>query len=262
MKASDIFKARPRANVLVYGDSGTGKTWWSAKSPLPFHLLCEGHALASVNASSPNNLVHEVESLDDLYRVISDLKRGVVVEHNGQAAYKFKHYGEYTIIQTVVLDSLTQVNEMIKSHHTGSKAKLGFDEWGRIQTDMRILLEDLRSLPVSLVCLALRYVNTDDSGRVLGYGPELYGKARSFAPSYFSAVGVSGKKADPTTGETRYAIGWDANPAFVSKQFPIPNGIEFPKVTYCSLGSILMALHPGLETVPRTASDSIKHVCT
>lgn len=259
MRAGDIFKQRPRANVLVYGDSGAGKTTWSAKAPMPLVVLCEAHGLEAVAAANPDAQVMGAGDWPALQKLLERIKTGAPTEVNGQAAFSFVNFnGEKVTFQTLVIDSLTQANEMARNYHAGGKQKLNFDIWGRIQGDMRLLLEDLRSLDASVVCLALCNRDTDDEGKILGYCPELYGKARSFAPSYFSAVGVAAK----ITGKdsTRYGIAWDAKSPFVSKQFPIPQGVSFPKVTYCSLGSIMLRLYPGLQNVPHTPQDSSEHV--
>jgi len=193
-----------------------------------------------------------VQSYPDFLEKMEAIKRGVPCLYEKQPAYKFKSGDTTVVCQTVVIDSITEVNEMALEHHGKGKAKLSFDVWNLVQKDMKHILSDLRSLPINIICLALQGSETDDEGAVIQYTPEMYGKAKSFAPRYFSAVGVSAKVR--TKKATKYMIGWDAKGKYVSKRPPVPESIDFPSATTASLGSILMTIYPDGNT-PHRAVD-------
>ncbi len=243
--------------LMVSGYSGTGKTTWAAKSPTPFHVLFEPQGLPSVAMANPDAEVVVIRKYEDALNVLQALRCGAQTELNGQPAFKFKLGGRTTkpvVCQTVVIDSLTELQEMALEHYSRGSARPDFAVWGQVQGDIKSALSDLRTLPVNVVCLTLLNDSTDDNGALLKCEPALYGKAKAFAPRYFSGVGVATKKRSKSKG-TVYSIHWDADARFVTKKPPAPAGVDFPAKTTGTLGSILSLLYPGVN-VAKSLADS------
>lgn len=245
-KASQLFNAAPFLRALIYGDSGTGKTSWGALAPQPLILLTEAQGLASIAATNPNAEVLLIEDYPRLCEVVGSIKRGAAaVNDDSQPCFRATVDGEAIEFQTLVLDSLSDVHDLMSKHYLdGIDERKSLKQWGLIQRDLRALLSDLRALPINLVCLALTTESVDDTERRRTL-PDLFGSAKNRVGQYFSAVGYAHRR------QGGHAIAWRIDSAsYLTKPPPGSDGV-LPRVTFTSLdepsatlGSILLALYP------------------
>lgn len=276
-KANTAVSQRPHSYVLVYGQTGAGKTTWAAKSPRPLVLLTEAHGLHSVNAVAPDALVEVIQDWKHLCLVMRALKKGgQVMTEDGQSAYIvtmpdrscLEEWAPYSgdeeprdyVIQTVVLDSLSDVHQRVVDHYPPQKGKDGTEgpAWMKVQKAMSSLLSSLRQLPVSIVVLALASERQDESKRRY-IEPALFGQLSRQVGQYFSGVGYAylheaynaeGKR------EHSYRIAWRASASTITKSFPRHG---FPDYTDgVTMGEILLWLSGDNPTTPRTPRDNPK----
>lgn len=247
MKASELFDEDPWLKVLVYGSSGSGKTTWAAVAPRPLILLTERQGLPSIIRANPDAEVEIVNDYDRFCDVLLAVVRGHKVTINAgesqQSAFEVEIDGRSIVIQSVVLDSLSDLHERArKSHDYGED---GID-WMGVQEDVRAFLDDLRNLPVNLVTLALADESIDEHNR-RRTTPLLYGKIGKLIGQWHSAVGFSHKRE--LDGEIQHGIAWQLGRAFDSKPapgFPLytrSNVLEQPGDV--SLGSLLLHAFDG-----------------
>lgn len=266
MKASQMMQTRPYLDVLVYGASGSGKTTWAARSPRPFIALTEQHALPSIVRANPDADVEIYTSFEELWPLIQDLKKGSEVEiepeTGEQPAYRFEHRGEERIVQTVVIDALSDVFSMVVNYCGGVKVgdpahkipDLNIQAWGRISRTMENLLHDLRGLPVNVVAISLSETKMDDQSRRY-VEPVLSGRTGKMIGQWFAAVGYATQKDDDGVLERR--IYWQLPTRFLSKAAPgfpvyITNTWTPGQTT---LGSLLLATMPLEVMVPHEEAD-------
>lgn len=247
MKASELYSEDPTLKVLVYGDSGTGKTTWGARSPRPLVLMTERQGLPSIATVNPDADVEAVKDWTHARRMLDHIKTGAVVETaDGQPAFQIEGKAGPVVFQTLVLDSLTDLHDRLATHH-GVHSDTTRDPrkaWGKVQRDLRVFMHDVRSLPVNVVALALSHQVGGDDGSERRVLPSLYGKAAESIGQYFNAVGYSHKR------KTGHTIGFSLPSTWVTKSPPtmelfpslIHQSMDDPGMT--TLGSILSYLNP------------------
>jgi len=258
MKANKLIEVRPFQDVLVYGSPGTGKTTWAARAPRPFVILTEAHGLSAIATVNPHADVHLVDNYKGVLDAIKAMQRGRPCEIEGQPAFQFTLDGETIVCQSVVLDSLTDVQELLKMHvgRGGSAENLTLQDWGKVYTAIQGLLHELRRLPVNFICLALA-TSTEDDQSVREYKPVLQGKAQALLGQWFSVVGYSQRRAGDK-GNVEYLINWQLPGNHITKKPPswpdfVVNRINKPGSV--TLGSLLLATFPGMA-VPHNPDDS------
>lgn len=236
MKAKDLFKQERALRVLVYGQTGSGKTTWATASPKPLILLTEKQGLPSIVVCNDNVDVEFVDDLDSFYKVMDALLGG---KKDGDD-YMVNLNGEEIRCQTVVLDSLSDLHERIKRSYQDKYGDLNFKHWGSIQDDIRMILDDLRSLPVNLVCLSMAQEEMDNNQQ-RRIRPMIYGRIGDVIGQWFSGVGYAGR--NEIDGKIKYTIKWSSGKIFDTKKAPgfpdqiINNVLE--NKTEISLGTLI-----------------------
>lgn len=261
MKASELLQAEPWLKVLVYGDSGTGKTSWAARSPMPIILATERQAIPSIAVAAPDAEVFLINNYESMERIMDALSKGASVKlDNGQMAFRFcdRSGTEYTC-QTIVIDSLSDMHTRIAEHvKVDEVEKLVMKRWGEAQKLLASLLQRLRSLPVNVVCICLQSTLGGSEGEARRTIPDLYGKMAEKVGQYFSAVGFAHKRS----GAFQYGIAFNAGSGFVTKRPPTTT--DFPDVVMqdlrtpgkTTLGSILLSINAGMAGIPSRDGDS------
>lgn len=188
--------------ILVFGDSGSGKTFGSVlalvdigKDPETDEfmgdpgvaILCfEAQARQSIKNANPKARVRMVEDGEDPLEV---LRQVIGMARSG----RLREMG----IHTLVLDGLTEIQACIRDSILGDdvndpSASFTWDDWRELNGRMRRLLRTIRSLELHVICTALSSKETDEEGNVLEYVPMFAGKATpNEVAAYFEAVGFA-----------------------------------------------------------------------
>lgn len=252
MKVSELFRAEPTLKVLIYGDSGTGKTTWAGQAPRPLVLLTEKQGLPALHIANPDAEVALVDNWAQIEATVSRLKMAhTTYDHEGQQTLTVRgSNGEPVVIQTLVIDSLTHVSELCRQHHTASdQDKTTLQEWGFVKRSVARLLGAVRDLSCNVICVALASDVGGDGGEMRRTLPLMYPSSLRFEiAQYFSAVALAMKRAD------RFGLAWQLGERWITKRPPTRQ--PFPGVTPTeigtgvgTLGSILRALYPDVDGV-------------
>lgn len=167
------------ANVLVYGESGVGKTTFASTAPRPILWLESEGGTASIGSKEGID-VAKVQGLETYREALYHLV-------NNPGDYK-----------TVVLDSFTEtqagiLKEIMKAAVQADSSRDEFSplfsEWGRLTGVMREIARGFRDLPMHTVITALQREDTDElTGRVK-VRPRLSPALADELPGFMDAVG-------------------------------------------------------------------------
>lgn len=153
--------------VLIYGKPGVGKTSFGITAPKPLYIQAEG-GLLSVAEFEPEYI--EVKTMAEL-----------------NAAYELLEGGDHEY-ETVIIDSLTEIQSTVMKRITGDKAPR-LEDWGVFSPEMARILRNFRDLPMHVVFLCLE----DNDGKDEPYYiPQLYGKLGERACGFMDFVGRMG----------------------------------------------------------------------
>ena len=254
MRASEMVQERPTLKILTYGMTGSGKTTWAAKSPMPLVIATEPQAVPSIQAANPDAMVLCVDSWEEFKSCWGVIAKSKSIKlESGQMAAEANFDGQIVEFQTVVLDSLTDLQERMIESLTGadkSTAKslmlkggpqLTLQQWGSLQGAMSRILRSSRSIPANVIFITLASEQYDDK-QVRRVVPLLSGKKTlGTIGQFFNAVGY---QAIDEKG--KHAILWQPSNRFISKPAP-----GFPGVTSgdVELGDLLLKSYPNSSTV-------------
>lgn len=153
---------------LIYGPSGAGKTTFSATAPNPIFASSE-KGLLSIRHLNPQFV--EINSLQDLKNLYNFLKN------------------EKHDFETCVIDSITEINDIIKSEiETKNKRNMQLQDWGILQKEIKDILRKFRDLPMHIIFLAQETTEKDEE-KIVKYLPSLNGKSATEIAYYMDTVG-------------------------------------------------------------------------
>lgn len=162
--------------ILVYGDSGAGKTWLAASAPNPVILLTERNGEQSVSMSAPDAPYAIVSTADEVRDFVAGAMSGT-----------FRSQG----YDTLVIDGLTEIQRLLRDEIQRAKsedAEFTFRDWGDLNEKMRRFMRTLRDLPYHVVCTAL--AESEMEGDIRHVFPAFQGrKLYSEVMQFFNAVG-------------------------------------------------------------------------
>jgi len=191
----EMFKAGEcqdlQAKILIYGDSGSGKTYGCSRSNNTIVLLCEKNGMVSVRHSNSNALVVGCTNISEVRAFMHEAMNGGLKKHG---------------VETIVIDGLTEIQRMIKDEIIGSGKQMKLQDWGLLADKMRKLLRTIRNLPFNVICTALaEYTYNEDQVRYTN--PQFEGKKTAAeVMQYFSAVGVAYKKVNKEKDTVEYRV--------------------------------------------------------
>lgn len=204
-KASDLFQQRPTISVLIQGRSGSGKTEWCARSPMPIFALTEPQAIPTIAKINPNAQIILCNDYRDFSAFLTSAVGGAATTMpNGQPGYSFRHKGEEIYGQTLITDGASDLFESLKA-----KLKPGGvikdQEWSMVYSEMRSVFHALRSLPLfNVVTTLLKETKGEDDNEPPTFRPLLQGQTRDTLAQWFTAAGVMlkvrGRGGDPEHG--------------------------------------------------------------
>ena len=151
--------------LLVYGQSGAGKTSLIRTLPNPVVLSAEGGLLSIQDADIP---FIEIKTMDDLTE-----------------AYEWcKSSSEAGEFQSVALDSISEVAEVVLNYEK-KQTKDPRQAYGTLAEQMTDIIRAFRDLPNKHVYFSAKMEKSaDEQGRVL-FNPAMPGKSLTQGISYF-----------------------------------------------------------------------------
>lgn len=131
--------------MVVYGDSGVGKTVFGSTAPKPLYISCEAGLLSIADKDID---VVEINDWPDLVAVFDLLK-------SGKHQYK-----------SVVLDSLTELQKKHQDYllSKGGQQRLTMQGWGDNILAMRKVCRAFRDLNMNIILIALAGELASESG--------------------------------------------------------------------------------------------------
>ena len=167
-----------RVRMLIYGASGMGKTVFGSTAPKPLFLAVEEGLLS---LSDKNAQFIKINTLQDMRDVLKALQDNSIKGNDGKPL-------EY---ETIVIDSLTEVQNVVIKNITGGRQP-SQSEWGKFSDAMAEILKGFTKLPkhVIFTCLEAEKAAEDDDGREFTrFQPELFGKLAEKAQAMMDFVG-------------------------------------------------------------------------
>ncbi len=161
-----------RANgvkLLVYGQSGAGKTSLIQTLPRPLIISAEGGLLSIADADLPYVEVSSIETLREVYTWLTKSD-------------------EAKAFESVTLDSISEIAEVVLSAEKAA-TKDPRKAYGEMQDVMASLIRSFRDLPGKHVYFSAKLEKSqDEMGRIL-YAPSMPGqKLGQLLPYYFDEV--------------------------------------------------------------------------
>ena len=155
--------------VLVYGQSGSGKTSLIKTLPAPLVLSAEGGLLSIADADVPFIEVSSMDTLKEAYQWVLN-------------ADEAKHF------QSIALDSISEIAEVVLNFEK-KNTKDPRAAYGAMQEQMGDIIRGFRDLPGKNVYFSAKLEKTqDEMGRVL-YAPSMPGnKVGQSLPYFFDEV--------------------------------------------------------------------------
>jgi hypothetical protein len=216
-RAGDVDTSDMSYMILVYGDSGAGKTHLASSCDDVIVALLEPQGFATVRTANPSAIVagDADVSIKGKPRWLKSMQQ-VRDFFQAAASGRFLKAG----IKTIVLDSATELQQMfideivaekkrkvqptaqpVAGRTVGQKAapapaapeqvkgpapEMTKQDWGTLAVKWRNFMRMLRGLPYNVVVLALSEPTQDEStGRRLMF-PKLSGSAQAALPAYFN----------------------------------------------------------------------------
>lgn len=200
LKVVPVQQRAPYMNILIYGDSGIGKTTLAGSADEvsdlhPCLILDFEGGTESLVRRFPNVDQVRVTSWKEMQAVYDEL-------HRGQHGYK-----------TVILDSLTEIQKFnmyqIMTDLVADKTDRDLDvpsmrEWGKNLEQMRRFVRAFRDLPMNAIFTALKKDDKNDRTGMVTTKPSLSGKLADEVAAfldvvvyyYMKQVVVDGEKQD------------------------------------------------------------------
>lgn len=273
------YDRKPFLKVAITGASGAGKTDWAARSPRPLILLTEVQALPSIVIANPEAVCVQIEKWADFREAWGAIATGRPCEietETGevQPALAVKLGGEEYTIQTVIVDTFTDLQRIMFASMIGAEAgkidrldfdkasnNLSIDKHGILISAAEEIWRQQRAIPVNTVFLTLATQKEDDTG-ARQIVPMLTGSKLPYAMGqYFNAAGLAQVRRGEGGG-IQHLIRW-VTPSAAAICKPGPG---WPALTINSraagettLGSLLRFTFPDLP-VAALASDSAAFV--
>lgn len=223
MQIKQFVPEQHKVKALVYGKPGTGKTTFASTAPKALFLSAEG-GLLSIAAKNPDYV--EIKSLANLKEALLYLKTQ-------------KH--DY---QTVVIDSITEINEIIKTEIANRNGHaVQKHEWSEVQDKIKQIARGFRDLPLHVLFLAGEVTERDDE-KIATINPSLNGKSSSEISGYMDIVGYL--SIDRATGYRKIYVKSSASLATKDRGNVLPDD---PTLDFADWVTAVAKIKIGVEKV-------------
>ena len=183
--------------LLVYGQSGAGKTTLIKTLPKPIVLSAEGGLLSLQDADLPFIEISDMETLREAYTWLtqSDEAKG---------------------FESVALDSISEIAEVVLNAEKKA-TKDPRQAYGAMQEQMTDIIRSFRDLPGRHVYMSAKLEKTqDEMGRVL-YAPSMPGNKTGQALPYFFDEVLALRVEKDGEGVTQRALMCDSDGLWLAK---------------------------------------------
>lgn len=183
--------------LLVYGQSGAGKTTLIKTLPKPIVLSAEGGLLSLQDADLPFIEISDMETLREAYTWLtqSDEAKG---------------------FESVALDSISEIAEVVLNAEKKA-TKDPRQAYGAMQEQMADIIRAFRDLPGRHVYMSAKLEKTqDEMGRVL-YAPSMPGNKTGQALPYFFDEVLALRVEKDGEGVTQRALMCDSDGLWLAK---------------------------------------------
>lgn len=197
LKTRKPSKGLPHLNLLVYGDSGTGKTLLAGRASLVKELCpvlfidVEGgtHTLSSFDDDTPIDIIPDPEDerplrWSDIQKIYNDL-------YGGKHPYKTVVVDSYTELQKLAMNSILNGDGRMTIEAEGNLPE--FKDWNINTEQMRKMARAFRDLPMNTIFTALANEKADprtaqsDNPRMIKE-PSFTKKLAQEIPAFFDFV--------------------------------------------------------------------------
>lgn len=160
-----------RIKMLVYGDSGVGKTVFSASFPKPFVIASEEGLLSVAGRDIPYVPIHDWADMESIYLHL--------LKDESKAKY-----------ETVVVDSLTDLQQKCLAYVLQQSGRPVPEQrdWGQLLDVMRRFLRQMADLPYHIVFICLAGTEKDELLGMVKERPAISGRLAVEAPAYVDMV--------------------------------------------------------------------------
>ena len=145
-----------KSTVLLYGESGSGKTTWASTWPNPVFVV-PTIGLGELQSLSDQDFpVITFESFKEMQEQLNLLGKAVLKDD--------------LLCDTLVIDNLTTIQFMLQSDlkETSGKQKLEWDEWGKYTNILNEMLYTMHKAPPNIIWIAQSDVERISEDQALG----------------------------------------------------------------------------------------------
>lgn len=199
LKIEPVQARAPFLNMLIYGDSGVGKTV----------LAGSADAVPQMRPVLVVDIEGGTESLRRLYPSVEQVR--VKTWEEMQILYDELYLMKHPY-QTVILDSLTEIQKfnmygimlkMLKDDPTRDPDVAGMREWGKNLEQMRKFVRGFRDLPLHTIFTALKADDKNPRTGMITMKPSLNGKLANEVAAFLDVVGYYYTKQALENGEVK-----------------------------------------------------------
>jgi phage nucleotide-binding protein len=197
LKRTGTAAASSGVKMLVYGQSGAGKTSLIRTLPSPIILSAEGGLLSIQDADLPFIEIVDMETLWEAYKWLTQ----------SQEASQF---------ESIAIDSISEVAEVVLNAEKKA-TKDPRQAYGAMQEQMADIIRAFRDLPGRHVYMSAKLEkNQDEMGRVL-YAPSMPGNKTGQALPYLFDEVLALRVERDAEGVTKRALMCDSDGLWLAK---------------------------------------------
>lgn len=182
-------------NVLLYGETGSGKSTAAATAPGP---------IMWVNAEGPGALAYprKVARERDTQIYEARIPRNLSPRPILRQVIEHVRDGTEPQVQTVVVDTVAKVRDGLIRDMVTPGAKNSIQQFGEVAKVLEEFVVMLRDLPVNLVLICHEEISDVDSERIVQ--PLIGGALTAKIPGDMDVMAYCGATRDPDTGGVQY----------------------------------------------------------